>query len=287
MRPIDRDEEGYIVARNYGVGIKHEIWKACRATTAAPTYFESLKIGDEEYCDGGVGINNPTWEALNEMDLLYKNGPKVIASFGTGKPAPSSVFKGNKSHKLHITQAIKDAHSMFKTGKGALTDCENTHEDMRKIKRERRRGENSFSYYRLNISEGLGKVKLDEWKQQRDDGEGTGGKCTTLEYLEKCVEKEWAKKEVQEETRELARILVRQRRRRLRDDRDRYERFATCVAYNCPIDLCKERNQKFNLERELRDHLLTQHPQESAQDQWLTNVLKSSRVAPRVSSGPC
>lgn len=36
-----------------------EVWRAARATSAAPTYFESVKAGDEELVDGGLGANNP------------------------------------------------------------------------------------------------------------------------------------------------------------------------------------------------------------------------------------
>jgi patatin-like phospholipase/acyl hydrolase len=39
-----------------------KIWEAARATSAAPTYFERLKVGDDEFIDGGMGYNNPVLE---------------------------------------------------------------------------------------------------------------------------------------------------------------------------------------------------------------------------------
>jgi len=36
-----------------------EVWKAARATSAAPTYFKSIVAGDAELVDGGLGANNP------------------------------------------------------------------------------------------------------------------------------------------------------------------------------------------------------------------------------------
>ena len=36
-----------------------KIWEAARATSAAPTYFKPLKVGDYELLDGGLGANNP------------------------------------------------------------------------------------------------------------------------------------------------------------------------------------------------------------------------------------
>jgi predicted acylesterase/phospholipase RssA len=35
------------------------IWQAARATSAAPTYFERLTVGDDQFVDGGLGYNNP------------------------------------------------------------------------------------------------------------------------------------------------------------------------------------------------------------------------------------
>ena len=37
----------------------YKIWEAARATSAAPTYFPRIKLGDHEYVDGGLGFNNP------------------------------------------------------------------------------------------------------------------------------------------------------------------------------------------------------------------------------------
>jgi patatin-like phospholipase/acyl hydrolase len=37
----------------------YKIWEAARATTAAPTYFARMQLGDYEYIDGGIGYNNP------------------------------------------------------------------------------------------------------------------------------------------------------------------------------------------------------------------------------------
>lgn len=36
-----------------------KVWQAARATSAAPTYFSSMKLGDYELVDGGLSANNP------------------------------------------------------------------------------------------------------------------------------------------------------------------------------------------------------------------------------------
>ena len=42
------------------------IWQVARATSAAPTFFVPIEIGDVLYGDGGTGWNNPTKEAISE-----------------------------------------------------------------------------------------------------------------------------------------------------------------------------------------------------------------------------
>jgi patatin-like phospholipase/acyl hydrolase len=43
----------------------YKIWEAARATTAAPTYFPRMQLGDRQYIDGGIGYNNPVLEYVS------------------------------------------------------------------------------------------------------------------------------------------------------------------------------------------------------------------------------
>lgn len=36
-----------------------KLWQAARATSAGPTYFSSVKVGDYELADGSLSANNP------------------------------------------------------------------------------------------------------------------------------------------------------------------------------------------------------------------------------------
>ncbi|KAF4636644.1 hypothetical protein G7Y89_g1453 [Cudoniella acicularis] len=111
-----------------------------------------------------------------------------------------------------------------------------------------------FRPYPPEVETGLGKVKLDEWKESRDDGEG--GKCRTLEYIEQRTRDELLRPTVQDDLRQLASLLVAQRRRRVKEDFNRWERFACCTIYKCDVDGCRTLagdTLSFELRREMRN----------------------------------
>src|SRR5436305_9086000 len=85
----------YKVRNNASADCK--IWEAARATTAAPTFFKRIAIGEpgqikEQFLDAAVGCNNPTQEVLDESRLVFGDDRPlgVLISLGTGqKPDPS------------------------------------------------------------------------------------------------------------------------------------------------------------------------------------------------------
>src|ERR1700690_2286849 len=68
-----------------------EIWEAARATSAAPTFFKRIRIGEkgleEEFVDGGLGCNNPIRQVLEEAEIAFGPGRRIacIVSIGTGQ----------------------------------------------------------------------------------------------------------------------------------------------------------------------------------------------------------
>ena len=54
------------------------------ATSAAPTYFPAVQIGDSWYVDGAVSTNNPALIAFTEAKKLFPGDEIKIFSIGTG-----------------------------------------------------------------------------------------------------------------------------------------------------------------------------------------------------------
>ena len=129
------------------------IWQVARATSAAPTYFKPPIIDGLEYVDGGFGANNPCaeiYEEVRKMNNDSKKSASTILSLGTGKNNEARRFKGTGFQRYfnYLNFARKWA-----------SDSEQTHLAMLKAKKEV-----NFNYFRLNVEEGLDRMKLDEWR---------------------------------------------------------------------------------------------------------------------------
>jgi len=68
-----------------------KIWEACRATSAATTFFDAIALGpySEEFVDGGIGANNPILQLWNEAQAVWgpdslERNVNCIVSIGTG-----------------------------------------------------------------------------------------------------------------------------------------------------------------------------------------------------------
>jgi predicted acylesterase/phospholipase RssA len=56
------------------------IWEACRATSAATSFFDPIAVGrfGEEFVDGATGANNPVRELWDQAQLAW--GPELLES---------------------------------------------------------------------------------------------------------------------------------------------------------------------------------------------------------------
>ena len=151
------------------------IWKVARATIAAPFYFRPLQMQEDRtnavYIDGGFGANNPSEQVYASIQELSDDAPqsvRTLVSIGTGKPPHSgsrerAVVKLSNSNLRWIPRFIGSAIVQ-------ATNSETIHQSVR-----RQVESNGVQYFRLNVEEGIGSIKLDEFK-------GKNG-CKTLRQI--------------------------------------------------------------------------------------------------------
>jgi hypothetical protein len=129
-----------------------KIWEAARATSAAPTFFKHIEIGREQpFIDGGLGRNNPSRVVLDEAYALFRARPiGCLLSIGTGHTGIISIKKPGLLQQVLPTDVIEALRAI-------LTDCEATHEDMRRLFTNL-----SNTYFRLNVEQGLQGIGFSE-----------------------------------------------------------------------------------------------------------------------------
>jgi hypothetical protein len=271
------DIQGKRLPLNYDRRDNHDIVTVCRAATAAPTFFRPQIIDDRNYTDAGLGFNNPTEEAMDEIRGLHSHELKTVASFGTGKPKRSSQRQQRAEKKFRrIARGINVLREIFKTAKAGLTDCEKAHLRVEKMAEHFSDQPRGFEYFRFNVEEGLGEMKIDE------------NKPTTLATIERCARDELSKPEVQQNIRALAQNLVEHRRYRISTFPSQWERFACCTTYVC-IDGCVDEKGeaiKFDTRDEMSYHLQEVHPNPYESEQELKARLDHLRQQPQFPVGP-
>jgi predicted acylesterase/phospholipase RssA len=128
-----------------------KIWEACRATSAATTFFDSIAVGPyrEEFVDGGTGANNPIQHLWNEAQAVWGPDPLddnigCIVSIGTGV-----LQRSFRDDFWSITSTLKDIAT-------------ETGETERVFRESKPYLINDGQYYRFNVINGLDGIELDE-----------------------------------------------------------------------------------------------------------------------------
>ena len=139
--------------RNPGPAHDIPIWWVARATSAAPSYFKPMKIHKLAYLDGGFGTNNPCEEIFEEVRKMNNHADtcaSIILSVGTGIDKDWSRFK-----KLGPSRFL----NFLNVARKWASESEDVH-----VRMLNRREGAPFKYYRLNVPDGIGSLKLDEWR---------------------------------------------------------------------------------------------------------------------------
>jgi hypothetical protein len=134
------------------------IWEACRATSAATSFFDPIAVGrfGEEFVDGATGANNPVRELWDQAQLAWGPEPlegrvKCLVSIGTGVPS---------------LKAFKD--DVFNIGKTLAAIAMETEQTAERFRRERGLLDCTGRYYRFNVAWGLEDIGLEEAKKVKE-----------------------------------------------------------------------------------------------------------------------
>jgi len=180
---------------------KCAIWKAARATSAAPSFFDPVFINVPApgawYVDGGLRYNNPAQVALDEARQCWPRIKRFsVLSIGTGQQTnvefvnikdiqPPKEMKASKGLFTKVMSKVPGrnviinapgaAKDMLHIGKACVelsTSSEPTHEAIVTLANSKD-PHYRFPYYRFNVENGMDSIGLEEWKANVRIGELT------------------------------------------------------------------------------------------------------------------
>lgn len=144
---------------NPGPAKPYQIWQIATATAAAPTFFRPVEIEGQVFADGGITANNPTQEALRDLDVLNetKLSNICVVSIGCGLSTEHGLPK-------HISEAPKSAHATdlkiwLEAARKLVAQTESTHRTVNDLLEL-----SEASYFRFNTRR-VGDIRLDEWQK--------------------------------------------------------------------------------------------------------------------------
>ncbi|KAI1750700.1 acyl transferase/acyl hydrolase/lysophospholipase [Xylaria castorea] len=133
------------------------IWQVARATSAATTFFKSIKVGRDnvEFIDAGFGYNNPCEVLIEEARRQFpKHGGLQVLSIGTG---------------LGDIVTIKDSRRAILKALAKMASTSTT--IARKLHNQYG---NSGQYHRFNVERGLQDITLSDWEKTSTISAHTG-----------------------------------------------------------------------------------------------------------------
>ncbi len=131
------------------------IWEACRATSAAPSYFEPIDIGDdgeqETFVDGALGYNNLLNSCWKKQRRIFP-GRKVacVVSIGTGIASTITFPDSPKTNPVKLITALKNMATE------SDTTAEKIHKRFQNVQ---------DTYFRFSVDRGLQGIELEEWEE--------------------------------------------------------------------------------------------------------------------------
>lgn len=135
-----------------------KVWEACRATSAASSFFDPILIGryKEEFVDGATGANNPVLELWNQAQLMWGPEPlegkvQCLVSIGTGIPS------------------LKPFHDdILQIGTTLVAIATETEQTAERFQRDKAHLDNSSRYFRFNVLRGLEDIGLEDSTKRKE-----------------------------------------------------------------------------------------------------------------------
>lgn len=147
------------------------IWQVARATSAATTFFKSIKCGRDEieFIDAGFGYNNPCEVLIEEAKKTFPAaGEMQILSIGTGLGDVVTI----KDNRFSILNALKKMASSSKQVADRLSDEYG----------------NDCIYFRFNVDRGLQDITLADWEKSSTISSHTLNYLHEQDrYIKKCA----------------------------------------------------------------------------------------------------
>jgi hypothetical protein len=255
--------------RNPGGAAACDISQVAQAAIAAPHRFRSVVVGDHKYFDAGLGLNNPSSEVYNEVNLMHPHfvDPiSIFVSLGCG------YARANEARHPDGSRAWKLKLSRKKLEQELSSISDSVHEQMEKESKLY-----NFQYYRLDVKHHLGDNVLYEWKKIEPGRSALARiKNVTMIYLGNA--------DVDSALRKCALELV--SRRRQRAETMQWESFALGTRYRCrhpePCDAKKRGVPPFSNRNELLDHLRMHHklpPPDTNNHESIKSLLDQGRTS--------
>ncbi|KAI3571228.1 acyl transferase/acyl hydrolase/lysophospholipase [Fusarium oxysporum f. sp. albedinis] len=167
-REVDRDGHPLYCKtpaclKTFGEGPDCRVWEAGLATSAAPTFFQQVKIESgtptktRYFVDGGVGFNNPILTFAKQPRQFPNTQKECYVSIGTGIPSYRQENRDRNywrwfSKRPHFITAVTLLED-------AATDTENDHDSFRLII-----GENTNKKYVRFNCEDVGNFALNDYR---------------------------------------------------------------------------------------------------------------------------
>jgi hypothetical protein len=258
----------------------YEIWQVARATSAAPTFFDPIQIGNKEYSDGGVGNNNPIIRTLQDVVEVagtssIEQALGILISIGAGQK-PSARLK--VKHKFPLFSNWKPVKQLSKLVRNLVNIAGNVEEAHNYIQYAMRNAEFRH-YYRWTGGEEVGGLGMDEWEPNPK-----GNKAKTADFIRDNVRAYMEQPDIAAQIRASATELVRRRRNRIAHEPEggRWTRHTYCTVVRCPY--C---DQYLETRAAVKGHIQRVHPAKIAADINLDKLVQNlDETHPRCRGGP-